>query len=170
MNLLYIISQIFVLIQYFFIIATYQVKTKRQILSFNTLSAISAILSFLCLKAYSGCFMSFVSLFRNFLFSKGDKKDKNKLYIILSILFIFTLFTYDGILSLMPMFATLLYTISIWQNNTKIYKKYGIFVSIFWIIYHIYVKSLFGSILEGVLLLSVIIGLIREKCGIINMR
>ena len=74
MEVIYIISQIFVIIQYSFIIATYQVKTKRQIFMFNTLSAVSAILSFLCLKAYSGCLMSCVSLFRNFLFSKGEKK------------------------------------------------------------------------------------------------
>ena len=62
----------------------------------------------------------------------------------------------------MPTFATLLYTLSIWQNNTKTYKKYGIFVSIFWITYHIYVKSLFGIILEGLSFLSAIIGLKRE--------
>ena len=70
----------------------------------------------------------------------------------------------------MSTFATLLYTLSIWQNNTKTYKKYGIFVSIFWITYRIYVESFFGIILEGLSFLSAIIGLIREKSDIIISR
>lgn len=163
MGVTYIISQIFVIIQYIFIITTYQVKTKRQIIIFNTLAATSAIISFLCLEAYSGCMMSLVSIFRNLLFFKMKEKDKIKLTIILIILFCLTIFTYNGILSLMPSVGTLLYTLSVWQNDTKTYKKYGILIELSWLIYFIYVKSLFGIILEGISLISIIIGLKREK-------
>lgn len=163
MRITYIISQIFVIIQYIFIITTYQVKTKRQIIIFNTLAATSAIISFLCLEAYSGCMMSLVSILRNLLFFKMKEKDKIKLTIILIILFGLTIFTYNGILSLMPSVGTLLYTLSVWQNDTKIYKKYGILIELSWLIYFIYVKSLFGIILEGISLISIIIGLKREK-------
>ena len=99
----------------------------------------------------------------NYLFSKRKEKDINKLIMVLLMLFILTILTYNGILSLMPSIGTLLYTLSVWQNDTKTYKKYGILVSIFWITYHIYVKSLFGIILESILLISVIIGLIKDK-------
>lgn len=85
MEVIYIISQIFVIIQYSFIIATYYVRTKKEILIFNTLSAISAVISFLCLKAYSGCMMSFVSIFRNLLFFNMKEKDKTKLIIVLTL-------------------------------------------------------------------------------------
>ena len=163
MRITYIISQIFVIIQYIFIITTYQVKTKRQIIIFNTLAASSAIISFLCLEAYSGCMMSLVSILRNLLFFKMKEKDKIKLTIILIILFVLTIFTYNGILSLMPSIGTLLYTLSVWQNDTKTYKKYGILIELSWLIYFIYVKSLFGIILEGISLISIIIGLKREK-------
>ena len=163
MEVTYIISQMFVIIQYIFIITTYQVKTKRQIIIFNTLAASSAIISFLCLEAYSGCMMSLVSILRNLLFFKMKEKDKVKLTIILIILFVLTIFTYNGILSLMPSVGTLLYTLSVWQNDTKKYKKHGILIELSWLIYFIYVKSLFGIILEGISLISIIIGLKREK-------
>ena len=163
MNVIYIISQIFVIIQYIFIITTYQVKTKKQIIIFNTLSAISAIISFLCLKAYSGCMMSCVSIFRNLLFFDMKEKDKIKLIIVLTILLILTIFTYNGPLSLMPSIGTLLYTLSVWQNDTKIYKKYGIFIELSWLLYFIYINSIFGIILEGISFISVIIGLKKEE-------
>ena len=163
MDVIYIISQIFVIMQYSFIIATYQVKTKKQIIIFNTISAISAIISFLCLGAYSGCMMSFVSIFRNILFFKMKDKDKIKLIIVLTLLLTLTIVTYNGLLSLMPAIGTLLYTLSVWQKDTKTYKKYGIFIELSWFIYFIYVKSLFGIILESISLISVIIGLKREE-------
>lgn len=63
----------------------------------------------------------------------------------------------------MPAIGTLLYTLSVWQKDTKTYKKYGIFIELSWFIYFIYVKSLFGIILESISLISVIIGLKREE-------
>ena len=162
MNLLYIISQLFVIIQYFFLMMTYQSKKKKQIIFFNTLSAISAIVSFLLLGAYSGCMMSCLSLFRNYLFSRKEKNDNSKLITIIILLLILTIITYDGLFSLMPVIGTLLYTISIWQNNTITYKKMGVLIEMSWFIYYIYIKSLFGIILESILLASVIIGLIFE--------
>lgn len=64
----------------------------------------------------------------------------------------------------MPAVGTLLYTLSVWQKDTKTYKKYGIFIELSWFIYFIYVKSLFGIILESISLISVIYGLkIDEK-------
>lgn len=90
-------------------------------------------------------------------------KDKLKLIAVLTILFIFTIFTYNGLLSLMPSIGTLLYTLSLWQNDTKTYKKYGIFIEIAWLMYFIYVKSIFGIILEGISLISVITTLKKQE-------
>ena len=48
----------------------------------------------------------------------------------------------------------MLYTYSVWQKKTIVYKICGIFVSILWILYNIYVMSLFGIILESILLIA----------------
>jgi hypothetical protein len=62
----------------------------------------------------------------------------------------------------MSVFATMLYTYSVWQKKISIYKILGIPVGIIWIIYNIYIVSIFGIILEVVLLISAIIGIVRE--------
>ena len=62
----------------------------------------------------------------------------------------------------MSVFATMLYTYSVWQKKTSIYKILGIPVGIIWISYNIYIVSIFGIILEVVLLISAIIGIVRE--------
>lgn len=163
MEVSYIISQIFVIIQYLFFVLTYHTKTKKQILIFNTIACISSAFSFMFLSAYSGCVMSLLAVLRNYLFYKQDeKKDINNLIIVLVILAFLSIITYDGILSLMPSIGTLLYTISVWQSNRKVYRMFGILIEISWLIYHIYVFSIFGIILETILFIAVVIGIIKE--------
>ena len=81
-------------------------------------------------------------------------------YIIIS-----TVFTYDGYLSLLSVFATMIYTYSVWQKKTIVYKLLGIPVGVLWILYNIYVKSIFGVILESILLIASITGYIAELSG-----
>ena len=76
------------------------------------------------------------------------------------------IFTFEGILSLVSIFATMVYTYSVCQKDTKIYKLLGIPVGILWVIYNSYVKSIFGIILEGILLICSISGYIIEKKNI----
>ena len=88
-------------------------------------------------------------------------------YIILAILYLisiaFAILTYNGILSMMSVVATMLYTFSVWQKNTKVYKLLGIPIEAIWIVYNIYIFSIFGIILESILAISTVIGYLREK-------
>ena len=125
------------------------------------------------LSAYSGLAMVVVAIIRNIIFiideKKNGKSNKNttKDYIVLAVLYIisivFAVFTYNGILSMMSVVATMLYTFSVWQKNTKTYKLLGIPIEAIWIIYNIYIFSIFGIILESVLAVSTIVGYLREK-------
>lgn len=72
-------------------------------------------------------------------------------------------FTYEGFLSLLSVFATMLYTYSVWQKKTIVYKLCGIPIGILWVLYNLYVKSIFGVILEAILLVSSSIGYGLEK-------
>lgn len=130
-------------------------------------------LSYVFLSAYSGLAMVVVAIIRNIIFiideKKNGKSNKNttKDYIVLAVLYIisivFAVFTYNGILSMMSVVATMLYTFSVWQKNTKTYKLLGIPIEAIWIIYNIYIFSIFGIILESVLAVSTIVGYLREK-------
>lgn len=173
MTIPYILSQIFILINYVFIIMTYQSKSRKNILIFNFGALIASGLSYIVLSAYSGLAMTVVAIIRNIIFiideKKNGKREKNetKDYIILAILYIISIIsgilTYKGILSMMSVIATMLYTYSVWQKNTKIYKILGMPIGIIWIIYNIYIFSVFGIISETVLAVSAIIGYMKER-------
>lgn len=173
MTATYILSQVFIILYYIFLIMTYQSKSRRNILIFNFCALVATGISYIFLSAYSGLAMVIVAIIRNAIFiideKKNGKSDRNgiKDYIILAILYsisiIFAIFTYNGILSMVSVIATMLYTYSVWQKNTKVYKLLGIPIGIMWIIYNIYIFSIFGIILEVVLAISSIIGYIREN-------
>lgn len=173
LTLTYILSQVFIILNYIFLIITYQLKDRNKILFFNICSLTSAGLSYICLSAYTGIAMVIISILRNILFLFNEKKNgisknitKNDIYMLIVIYIltiVFAIFTYTDFLSLMSVFATMLYTYSVWQKSTKVYKRLGAPISLIWIIYNIYIKSLFGIILEIILMSAAIIGLIREE-------
>lgn len=172
MTIPYILSQIFILISYIFLIMTYQSKNRTHILKFNFCALVATAISYVFLSAYSGLAMTIIAIIRNIIFiideKKNGKNNKNgtKDYIILAVLYtisiISAIFTYNGILSMMSVAATMLYTYSVWQKSTKVYKILGIPVEIIWLIYNIYIMSIFGIVMEVVLAISAIIGYIKE--------
>ena len=173
LTITYILSQIFIIINYVFLGISYHSKDYKKILFLNMFALIFACLSYICLKAYTGLVMEMVAILRNILFIINEKKNgkskditKNEIYMLLFIYlitFILTIFTYNDFLSLMSVIATIIYTYSIWQRNTRVYKILGIPVSLIWIIYNIYIRSIFGIILEIFLVVVEIIGVIRER-------
>ena len=173
LTLTYILSQIFIIINYILLMATYQVKNRKAILIYSFGAIIATGVSYVFLSAWSGFAMVLVAIVRNIIFmldeKRNGKSDKitKKDIIILAILYtisiISAVYTYEGFLSLMSVFGTMLYTYSVWQKKTSIYKMFGIPVGIVWTIYNIYIASIFGTILEVLLLISAIIGIIRDN-------
>ena len=172
MNFTYVLSQIFTILMYAFMAWTYFLKEKRQIVIVSVLSLIANIIAYILLGAWTGLAMCVVAMLRNFYilweekkYGKREKLEKRD-YIFLAVVYIgiilATIPTYEGPLSLLSVFATSVYTYSIWQKSTKIYKFCGIPVGMLWIAYNIYVKSIFGVILEAILLIASAIGYIKE--------
>ena len=149
---------------YLFLINTYQVKSnKKMILILNIVACIFSATGFFFLKAYAGCIMSLIAVVRNILFANKKINKFDSLIIILAIIVLLSLYTYQNVFSLLPVIATILYSLSVWQDNNKLYKIFGIPIEMCWLSYHIYVKSLFGIILESILFGSVVIGIVRKK-------
>lgn len=168
----YITSQVFAVIMYTLLAFTYYFKDRKKILVFNFLSILANSVEFILLGAYSGLAMNGVAILRDIIFiadenkyEKNDKttvKDVGILFLLVSISIILSIFTFDGIFSLFAMGATMVFTYSVWQKNTTVYKFLGPFVSLFWIVYKVHIKSIFGIILESALLVCTIIGYILE--------
>lgn len=172
-SITYILSQVFTIINYALLGVTYYAKDRKKILIISFLSIIATAISYILLDAWTGVVMCVVALIRNIIFYIDEKKNGKRetinkkdvviLIILYSITIIFTVFTYDGFLSLLSVIATMIYTFSVWQKKTKVYKLLGIPVGILWILYNIYVKSIFGIILETILLICSSRGYLLEK-------
>ena len=119
----YIVSQIFTIIMYALMSLTYYLKDRKTILIVSFLSIIANGIAYLLLHAWSGMVMCIIAVIRNIVFiideNKNGKKDKmGKIDIIVLITFyiacvISAIFTFEGILSLVSIFATMVYTYSV---------------------------------------------------------
>lgn len=172
-DVIYILSQIFTIITYALLGLTYYAKDRKKILVISFLSIVANGIAYILLNAWTGLAMCIVALIRNIIFILDERKNgKNhtinkKDIVILIILYLITIistvFTYDGFLSLLSVFATSIYTFSVWQKKPSVYKILGIPGGILWILYNIYIKSIFGIILELILLICSISGYFLEK-------
>ena len=172
MTVNYILSQIFIIISYALVAMTYVSKSRKAILAYNLIGLIASGLSYTFLSAWTGLAMAGVAMLRNIIFLIQNKKDKSEkitwvdwliLGFLIAVSAVSAVFTYDGFLSLLSVFATMGYTLSVWQKNTKVYKFMGIPVSILWIAYQAFIRSLFGIILESALFVVEIIGIIKAS-------
>lgn len=169
----YILSQVFTIITYGLLALTYYAKDRKKVLIISFISIIANGMAYIFLNAWTGLAMCIVALIRNIIFlidekKNGkretiDKKDIIILIILYAISIISAIFTYDGFLSLLSVFATALYTFSVWQKKTNMYKLLGIPIGILWILYNIYIMSMFGIILETILLICSITGYLLER-------
>lgn len=167
---MYIVSQFFVVISYVLLAITYCLKNRKSILLFNFVSLLTNAAAFALLGAWSGFAMNLIAVVRNIIFLIQNKKDNLNItyvdWIILGTLYLMSgvssYFTYVAFYSLLSVFATMLYTYSVWQKNTRIYKLLGVPTSLLWVCYNIFVKSLFGVILELLLLICEIVEIIIE--------
>lgn len=172
LTLTYMFSQFFTILIYVFLAITYYAKDKKIILLFSFFSLIANALAYVLLSAWTGFFMCIVAMIRNIIFIIDEKKNSKKeridkkdiliLLILYIILIIFVLLTFDGIASICSALATVIYTYSVWQNKTKVYKLLGIPYGIFCILYNILIHSIFGIILEIILLICSTTGYILE--------
>ena len=161
LSITYIISQILVVIYYLTYTYTFNLKSKKKILYIGIIATIISAISYLLLKAYTGMLMCFIAIIRNIWFN--ESKNKCNLLIILLITIIGSIFTYQGIFSLLSVIATIIYTYSLWQTSTKKYKLLGIFVNLFMIIYNCSIKSFMGVICMFIALISSIVGYTKDQ-------
>lgn len=167
----YIISQILVVIVYALISISYHYNDRKKILKINVVAHAIHAISFLLLNGLTGFAMCIVYAIRDLFFAIDEKNRKSKnltkrdyiiLLVFVTIIIISTIFTYNGLGSLLSVGATLISTVAIWQKDPKYYKLLGIPISLCWLGYDIYLKSIFAIVLEIILLISVISGCIKE--------
>ncbi len=167
-SITYIVSQIFTILTYLFLALTYYAKNRKKLLILSFLSISANIIAYILLSAWSGVAMCIIALIRNVIFFVDEKKNGKRetinktdiiiLIVLYSISIVSAIFTYEGLYSLLSVFAAMLYTFSVWQKKTKMYKLLGMPVETLWLLYNLYIMSIFGVISESILLICAITG------------
>jgi len=168
--LIYIVAQIIGLIAFVVSLIAYHKKDKKTILNNMVTSNILNLIHYLLLGAFSGCITKLLAIFRDYfiILKEKNKKLSNSVYLIVFILLyiIATIFTYNGILSILPLVAAIIYIIFIWNGNEVIIKKTAFFCYFLWLIYNIFVLSIAGIVSNIISIISTLIAIINtEKEG-----
>ena len=177
------------IVSYLFLASTYAVKKRKTILLFSFISLSANGVAYSLLGAWTGFAMACIAIIRNIIFTIQNRKGRAEegitkidwliLLFFVLIIIISTVFTYEKWFSVFSALGTLIYTFSIWQKNTLIYKYLCIPTGIFYILYNLFINSLFGIIMEGSLLLWGIIEIIlyyvkiskaQKKENIVNVK
>lgn len=179
MDFVYILSQVLTVVEYGLLGLSYLAKNRKAVVLLDIASMATGIVVFLLLGADLGMMMSVVILVANFYYlwdeHKNGERSKRKtryfvrdyvvLAVVLALIGVLAILTYDGPLSLLSVAATALYEISIWQKSTKIYKFLGIPVAGCWMAYNGFVGSPFGVGCEMVMFVTSIYGYVKEVRG-----
>jgi len=148
------------LLAWIFVITSYYKNKDNGILYLQVVSVIFFSLSYFFLGAYTAIFVCIFEILRDYLYIKKDAKRIFKyslpIYALIGIL------TYDGIMSLFSIFASLN------DGYALIYKKrkvvfLGIITYLLWLIYDITYFSISNIIAESILIISNILILFRIR-------
>ena len=135
-----------------FWVISIQYKDRKNILLFQAIANLFYSIEYFLLGAFSASIMNLLSTFRCFIFSKTKKKTTKLFnFLFCLIILIIGIFTYNGLLSLIPPIITLFYTISSSKHN-NMWNRLTVLVAAFvWIFYNYKVGAyitILGNIFE----------------------
>ena len=145
-------------------VLSFQFKKHKTILFFRTVNESLFILQYFLLGALSGAYLNAVGCVRNIIFTKQVAKGKSTTAttVIFSVLFtVFGLLTFDGVKSIMLILAKVLSTVAYGNKNTTVIRAVSFLTHITYLFYNIAVFSMAGAISDGILLVSLAIGIMR---------
>jgi len=148
-------------------IISIQNKDKKGILIYQIVANVLYGSQYFLLGAYSASLMNLISCLRCLVFYFEDKKQGKisnfSLILFTFIILLLGIITYNGLISILPIIAGLLYMYSIWQNNLTTTRYLFIINALIWLCYNFTIGAhvnIIGNIFE---ILSGIISIIRFR-------
>lgn len=148
----FILAQIFAFFSSLCLLLSFWQNRRKQILFFQILDSSFDILQYFLLGAYTGSLISLLGAMRAYTFSKTN--NKFFLVLFLSLYIIASVITFDGIISIIPLSAALIYTMVTWNKEEKNIRLFSILVFVLWFIYDVLIKAYVSSITDIVLIIS----------------
>ena len=150
-----IIGNIFGIIGLIYSAVAYHKKEKKDILKLLIIANSLSLIQYMFLQAYTGCITIIISIIRNIIALKKRDKNENIILAIFIILYIVMgIITYNSIFSILPIIASIIYVIGIWNGNENIIRKTGLINMYLWLIYSISTFAVAGAIQNIILIIS----------------
>lgn len=175
----FIISQVFGTVAACIIVSSFQFKDVRRLLVMQTVSSVLFALQFVFLGAYAGCVCNVIgALLRIAVYFRdkngalpGEKRGASPLASVwfwgfcLAFAVVGAL-TYDGVISLIPPVAMIIFTYAIWNADAVFIRKMNFFIcSPMWLTYNICSLAVAGILTEVFNMLSVAVSWYRFFAG-----
>lgn len=136
------------------------VKEKRKIIYIQTIHIFLAIVSDLILNGITGAIVNTISMVRNILCYKDKLGKKEKIIIIALSTVLSLMYNNLGLIGLLPLISTVVYTYLMNIKDVEKFKLLNIFVSILWLIYDLMIKSYIGALFDAMTIVANIFSII----------
>lgn len=164
-----ILAQILASFAILFWVISILLKNKKNILLMQVIANGIYGIEYLLLGAFSAASMNFLSFLRLLVYyfytSLNIKMPKWILFVFIALVLLFGIITYDGLISLLPIIITVLYTYAFWQNNLNVARIIYIVAAIIWIYYNYEVGAYVGIIGNALEITTELISLIKYRGG-----
>ena len=158
------IGQIIGFVAMTIIVASYQQKSHKKILTLQMISGFLFTVHYLLLGAYTGAAMNLLGAFRSLVYSNRSQKWASSVLwpIGFSVSFLISgILTWENTFSIFPLIAMLMSSVVHWIEKPKINRIFSLPTSTGWLIYNIKTLSYPGIITEIFVLTSIVIGIVR---------
>lgn len=144
----------------------YQQKKRSSMLWWKLISDAVWMISYFLMGAYSGVATIVVAIFRSIVFLNADKNRKwaqSKLWPLIFCLstIAFSLMTWQGPMTLLTLFGSLMCIIAYWIGNPKLVRFTSFPAGTLYLIYMYHFRSIGGMLNEIFIIVSSLIGIIR---------
>ncbi len=161
------IAQIFGIMAIACIVISLQFKKKTKMMFMQMIANVFYAIQYFVLHAYTAVATSLVTVLRCILFNKYDKSrkkiPKRLSLLLIVIVLIIGIFSFDGYLSLIPIITSISYIVGASIKNAKIYKIVFGICSFLWLYYNFKVGALVSTLGNIFEIISTIIALSRYK-------
>ena len=148
-----------------FFLASYQIKSNRALFLCQMIGSLIFCIQFFIMGAYSGAVSLIINIIRNLLLIKiKDWKwvgSRVTMFVIIAMLLAVTIYTWDGLISILPFLSVTATTIGYWSNNAQKIRLSQFIGSPCVLLYDILIRSWGGVLSESITLMSIIISVIR---------
>lgn len=158
------LANIIGVIAFIIFILSFQIKDRKKLLFYQMIANIFYSIQYALLNAFGAASLNIISSIRCLVFNKFKTKIPFYILLIFILLIIGTLlYSYNGLISLLPVIISLIYVITSYGNNMLIIRIGFLISAILWIIFNLNVgayTSLIGNTFE---IVSSLIAIFRHR-------